>query len=138
VARLNMPKSVSTGLHPGYGLLSLAYMVAIYWLSAVPNIGLKDVNPVVSLASSLLHVPVYAGLTFCVSQALAGGDARSRRPMLFILTFLTVATYAALDEWHQSFVPGRAASVTDFLLGNVGIGAMLLFLRSELLRQADL
>jgi VanZ family protein len=138
VARLNMPKRVSTGLHPGYGLLSLAYMVAIYWLSAVPDIGVKDDNPIVSLGSTLLHVPVYAGLTFCVSQALAGGDARPRRPMLFILTFLTVAAYAALDEWHRSFVPGRAASVTDFLLDIVGIGAMLLFLRSGLLRQTDL
>lgn len=134
---LIMPKRVSTGLRPGYGLLSVAYMVAIYWLSSLPDLGSKD-SPVLRLVSNLLHIPVYAGLTFCVRQALAGAGARLRRPGPSVLAFLTVAAYAALDEWHQSFVPGRAASVTDFLLDIVGIGAMLLFLRSGLLRHADL
>jgi VanZ family protein len=116
-------------LHPGYGLLSLAYMAVIYSLSLVPDVGSKDQDAVVGLAASLLHIPGYAGLTFCVRQALAEGDARLRRSVLSVLVFLAAAACAALDEWHQSFVPGRTASMGDFLLDIAGSGAMLLFLR---------
>jgi len=31
-----------------------------------------------------------------------------------------VAAYAALDEFHQSFVPGRGAAVADVLLDTAG------------------
>jgi VanZ family protein len=38
---------------------------------------------------------------------------------------LVVALYAASDEWHQSFVPNREASVVDVLIDTVGGGAAL-------------
>jgi VanZ family protein len=125
------------GLHPGYSLLSLAYMAAIYWPPVVPSIGSKGQDALVGLAANLLHIPVYAGLTFFVQQALAEGDARLRRSVLSVVVFLAAAAYAALDEWHQAFVPGRTASTGDFLLDIVGSGVMLLFLQIRLPRQTD-
>jgi VanZ family protein len=112
-------------------------MAAMYWLSFVPEIGSKDQDALVSLAANLLHVPLYAGLTFCVRQALAEGDGRLRRGVPPVAVFLVAAAYAALDEWHQSFVPGRTASMGDFLLDIVGSGAMLLFLQSRLSLQTE-
>jgi hypothetical protein len=135
VSPLNMAKLVWMGLHPGYSLLSLAYMAAIYGLSFVPNIGSK--GQLVGLAANLFHLPMYAGLTFCVRQALAEGDARLRGRVLSVVVFLVAAACAALDEWHQFFVPGRIASMRDFLLDIVGSGAMLLFLRIRRPLQAD-
>jgi VanZ family protein len=38
---------------------------------------------------------------------------------------LLVALYAASDEWHQSFVPNREASVIDVLIDTIGAGAGL-------------
>ena len=51
-----------------------------------------------------------------------------------------VATYAALDEFHQSFVPGRGASVWDVLLDASGgvaaqVVAALVMLWGDVRRQ---
>jgi VanZ family protein len=37
-----------------------------------------------------------------------------------LIVILIVAAYAALDEFHQSFVPGRTAAVSDVLLDASG------------------
>lgn len=37
-----------------------------------------------------------------------------------LITILIVAGYAALDEYHQSFVPGRTPAVTDVLIDTSG------------------
>jgi VanZ family protein len=43
-----------------------------------------------------------------------------------LTTVLIVAGYAALDEFHQSFVPGRQAAVGDVLIdASGGIAAQL-------------
>lgn len=47
--------------------------------------------------------------------------------------FLLSIAYAASDEWHQSYVPGRSASVADVTWDAVGItlGMVLLFIVSR-------
>jgi VanZ family protein len=37
-----------------------------------------------------------------------------------LLTVLIVAGYASLDEFHQSFVPGRTPAVSDVLIDTIG------------------
>lgn len=37
-----------------------------------------------------------------------------------LITIGIVAAYAAIDEYHQSFVPGRTAAVADVLLDTAG------------------
>lgn len=122
-------------LHPRCGLLTLAYMVGIYWLSSL-SLGFREGHPLVQLASNLFHLPLYAGLTFCFLKAVSEGRGdKGGLWELSGLTFLGAGAYAALDEWHQSFVPGRSASISDFLLDLVGIGGMLLILRIAALRK---
>lgn len=107
-----------------YLFLPLVYAGGIYWLSSLPPIGIKGVD------TNLFHVPLYAGLAFCLLKALSETlpqQALQRR--LSGLIFVVAAAYAALDEWHQSFVPGRDASSGDFFLDLVGIGLMLLLAR---------
>ena len=36
------------------------------------------------------------------------------------LVLVTAAAYAATDEWHQSFVPGRTATLRDVLIDSGG------------------
>jgi VanZ family protein len=41
----------------------------------------------------------------------------------------TLATfYGGLDEWHQSYIPGRSASVNDVLIDSLGALVVLLLL----------
>ncbi|MBI2469461.1 MAG: VanZ family protein [Candidatus Rokubacteria bacterium] len=117
-------------LHPWYGLLTLTYVVGIYWLSSRPDLDPRQSDLWIQLAANLLHVPLYGGLTFCLLQAISGGRAGEEPSRdLSALALLATASYAALDEWHQSFVPGRSASVGDLFLDFVGIAGMLLVVR---------
>jgi hypothetical protein len=107
-----------------YLLLTLIYMAGIYWLSSLSNLGIRGID------TSLLHVPLYAGLAFCLLKAMP--EARPRQAFTWKLPgliFVSAAAYAALDEWHQSFVPGRDASTGDFSLDLLGIGLMLILAR---------
>lgn len=45
------------------------------------------------------------------------GMTRSRSSAVALLT--TIA-FAASDEWHQTFVPGRGGTITDVLIDNLG------------------
>jgi VanZ family protein len=119
-----------------FGVLTVAWMGAIYWLSSRPDPSTTGSttgsDSVVRGASNLAHIPLFAGLAFCWLHTLsARHDVSWWR---YGLTFLGAGTYAALDEWHQSFVPGRQASVGDFLVDLASIGGMLLILRVQMLR----
>ena len=55
---------------------------------------------------------------------------RSGGVLPVIVPFVIGALYAASDEWHQTFVPGRSGQVTDVVLDSAGVmtGVMLLLL----------
>lgn len=115
-----------------FGFLTVAWMGAIYWLSSRPDLGTTGSGPVEQIASNLAHIPLFAGLAFSWFKALSARQEASW--WRYGLTFLGTGAYAALDEWHQSFVPGRQASVGDVLVDLAGIGGMLLILRVQALR----
>ena len=118
-------------LNPRYGLLAVAYVLAIHRLSSIPDLP-PEPDSVVRLAFNLGHVPLFAGLAFCLLQSLPGlGRAWGTR---YGLAFALSAACGALDEWHQSFVPGRDCSLGDFLLDLAGIAGMLVALRLIALR----
>lgn len=49
---------------------------------------------------------------------------------VFIVAFLFIVLYAASDEFHQSFVPGREAKVRDVIIDAAGGFLGLWFLKS--------
>jgi VanZ family protein len=112
-------------LEPRYSLLTVAYLVAIYWSSSRPDLGAPD-GPLLRLVMNLGHAPLFAGLAFCVVKSLRRVGESSAR---YALAFAVVGACAALDEWHQFFVPGRSASISDLALDLAGIFGMFLILR---------
>jgi VanZ family protein len=124
----------ATTLDRRYGFLTVGWMSAIYWLSSRPDLSTTGSEPVVQIASNLAHVPLFAGLAFCWFKTLSARQEVSW--WRYGLTFLGTGAYAALDEWHQSFVPGRQASAGDVLMDLAGICGMLLILRVQALRGA--
>ncbi len=56
-----------------------------------------------------------------------GFPGASRHPLILAALFTII--YAASDEWHQSFVPGRSASAFDVMVDCIGvvIASALLF-----------
>lgn len=114
-------------LHWGYIVISFGYMGGIFVLSDLPDRGgggLIDGAP--ELLLNLLHIPLFAGLTWCLLMSLCDGRwSRTGSRELYAVIWLLAGTYAGLDEWHQSFVPGRFASIDDFMLDCLGIAGLL-------------
>jgi hypothetical protein len=118
---------------PRYALVTLAYLAAIHRLSSLPDLAAAAGDPAVLLAFNLSHAPLFGGLAFFMFKALPEGwSAWRARPAV---AFGACAACAVLDEWHQSFVPGRQSSLGDLVLDLAGIAGILLVLRWHALRR---
>jgi VanZ family protein len=74
----------------------------------------------VTFWDKLVHFVCFAGLTgsWTFWFPLESWKRHSLRNLL--LCIVGVAVYGALDEWHQSFTPGRDMSVYDWLADVAG------------------
>jgi VanZ family protein len=72
------------------------------------------------------HFTEYFILSLLILRGIRAGR-RDARVGWALAAIAIVVGYAALDEFHQSFVPGRTAAVTDVLIDTTGgIAAQLL------------
>jgi VanZ family protein len=115
----------------------------IFYLSAQPNLGTPSaivallresgVPPetyelIDYLVRKAAHFTEYAILAVLIHHALglvSGWSAQRRVAVAWALAVL----YAASDEFHQSFVPGRGPAVTDVVIDACGALAGLLLWR---------
>lgn len=74
----------------------------------------------------IAHMTEYAILSlFCYGFYLSLSQTGGR---CSLLAAVTAIGYAATDEFHQLFVPGRAGRISDVCIDSVGIVLMLLIL----------
>ena len=64
------------------------------------------------------HLFNFFVLGFCVANAVR--FLSSRRKVVFWVSFLWGSVYGALDEFHQTFVPGRAGMWQDWMIDTAG------------------
>lgn len=97
-------------------LPALLWMALIFFLSARSDPFLPSLNH--PRADFLLrkagHLTEYAILALLVYRPLRGGKRA------FLSAFLIASLYAASDEWHQSFVPGREGTLRDWGIDSAG------------------
>lgn len=78
---------------------------------------------------NLVHAPLFGLLALWLALALPRGGPRPRWPLLSTAlvgaVVVLVGLYGAVDEWHQSLVPGRTPSVRDLGIDLVGAYATL-------------
>ena len=79
------------------------------------------------LTSIAGHFTVYGVLAVLVWWAL--GLARLSPGRRLALAFLVAILYGLSDEWHQSYVPGRDASLFDIVIDAIGAGTGLAIAR---------
>jgi VanZ family protein len=108
--------------------LALAYAAGIFILSSFP-VPAPAEAALATLGDKTLHVAEYGGLALLLALAIAAVPSRWRGRAALV-AFAVAALYAASDEFHQSFVPGRDADVLDFLADAAGaaVGAGIQFL----------
>jgi VanZ family protein len=93
----------------------VAYMALIFVLSAQPQPPLPP-----QLSDKQGHSIGYLGLAVTVGRALAGGLIAGTSLPTSAAAWAIASAYAATDEWHQSFVPGRSADVHDWYADATG------------------
>lgn len=70
-----------------------------------------------------MHFVLYAILGLLTARALrrARGDGHARPPLGSLLPWLVgMVLFAAADEWHQRWIPGRSSGVTDWIADVAG------------------
>jgi len=68
----------------------------------------------------ILHATEFGILSLLLARALAGGWRGRLSPRRAVLTMFLGMLYGAVDEWHQSFIPGRHAAAGDWLADSAG------------------
>jgi VanZ family protein len=91
----------------------IVHALALFILSAQPKL------PETPGGDKLAHFAAYALLALLVARAF-GGSTSLRGLRLFAIASIVAALYGVSDEIHQSFVPGRDASVEDALADAAG------------------
>jgi VanZ family protein len=103
----------------------VALMALIFFLSAQPNLS-SGLGWIDHVARKLVHASEYALLCFLWWRALRTVTDRLRA---LAPAFVIAVGYAATDEVHQRFVPGRHSTWVDVLIDSMGaaIAALLLY-----------
>jgi VanZ family protein len=95
----------------------------LHWL--LPSASHHTLEILHHIIRKCAHFTEYFILSLLIFRSIRGGD-KGWHLRWALTTVLIVAGYAALDEFHQSFVPGRQAAVTDVLIdASGGIAAQL-------------
>src|SRR5690349_9637518 len=113
-------------LHPVFStplarwLAVAGWMGLIFFLSSQPQLPTPP-DPLADLIFKKgAHFTVYAVLAVLFRRALPPSR------WIWWLSWICTVLYAASDEWHQSFVPGRHPQATDVLIDASGAVAGLL------------
>ena len=89
-------------------------MAAIYTISSLPNDQIPKTGSWDLLVKKGGHMAAYALLALLWKRALGDG------PSTGWLSISIALIYAILDEYHQTFVPGRNGTLIDVLVDGVG------------------
>jgi VanZ family protein len=89
------------------------------WLK--PDISTAAIVQTQLLLRKAAHVAEYAILAMLLWRALRlGAGWRARRSFLFIAVWFACTIFAVSDEFHQSFIASRTASLNDVVTDSLG------------------
>jgi VanZ family protein len=98
-------------------------LAALIWMGVIFALSSRSTIPVpfgltTELTSIAGHFVMYAVLAVLLWWAIEPLDLSA--PGRFALALAGAVAYGLTDEWHQSFVPGRDASLIDILVDSIG------------------
>lgn len=103
-------------------LLPTAWAILIFLGSSIPG---NSIPKPVSVMSLVLHACEYAVLVYLIARALHRTKKERKLPLINIVAFAFIISmlYAATDEFHQFYVPGRHPDPLDLGVDMLGSGA---------------
>ena len=80
------------------------------------------------MTRKIAHFLEYALLALLAARAFSSSSQRLLQRRWFLISLLLVVLYSLSDEYHQSFVQGRGASIYDsFIDMSGGLAALILY-----------
>jgi VanZ family protein len=116
----DLPGTPLTAPGRAWALLGV-YAGLLFLQSSLPAAPIDGFLP---QGDKLLHFLAFTPLGWLSCQALGTVKALAGRSgRLPMAAFLLAAAFAASDEWHQAFVPGRFSDGWDWVADVVGVAA---------------
>ena len=97
------------------------------WL--FPNTTPETLAVVHFVVRKIAHFTEYAILAYLAARAFCTSPRAALANRWFLAALVLIVIYALLDEYHQTYVPSRTASIYDSLIDMSGGLVMLLVLR---------
>src|SRR3989344_7025222 len=111
-----------------FRVLAGGWMGLIFILSSQPSLPAPDL---LWQQDKLLHLVVFGILSVLLAYSFKPPGVSTWAPVILLTALVTV--YGASDEYHQSFVAGRDASLWDLLADGAGgfLAAVMFFWRER-------
>ena len=123
------PADASMEMSDGVTTLLLKIAEALGLLELSPELVYELCEKLATPVRKCAHITEYMILHGAILFGLYHWDDTMRGKRWLRRAFMMTICYAATDEFHQLFVPGRAGMVTDVLIDSIGVTIMTLILR---------
>jgi len=90
----------------------------LHWL--FPNASPETLDAVHGIVRKIAHFLEYALLGVLAARAFRGSPKAAVRGHWLFICVALIVVYALVDEYHQSFVPSRTASIYDSFIDMAG------------------
>lgn len=113
-----------------YWAAAITYALLIFFLSSLSG-SQTDRFYLFKNSDKVIHIMVYAVLCLLLNRAFFFTFKNSVKRYVPIIAIFISIVYAITDEFHQSFVPGRYASMDDIFADGIGavISQIILYIK---------
>lgn len=100
-------------------------MLVIFIASSTPKVYIPEVQ--ILYFDKLIHFGEFFVLGLLLMRAMTYSYPEVNIAKLTISAIMLAVLYAAFDEWHQRFIPGRRPDIADFIFDFLGLAAGAVF-----------
>lgn len=102
-----------------YWVPVLFWMLLIITVSSLPGEYIPKVH--IIEVDKIVHFFEFFILGILLLRALLNSNLNINLVRIVILSIVIASGYAAIDEWHQQFIPNRMPDFFDFLADFIGL-----------------
>ena len=112
-----------------YWIPVLSWMLLIITISSLPGEYIPNVH-IIDL-DKVAHFFEFFILGILLLRALLNSNLNIGLAKIVILSIVIASGYAAIDEWHQQFIPDRIPNVFDFFADFTGLNIGIFLYKSR-------